>query len=119
MPSECRLQPSHAVMNSTTRVKITARAAGTKDRRRSVSTTSAVWRAGSQVVRRRHRAFETTFHPSRWAAGTYSAQQESLAGSLNLEIATIFSASAIAGNTWSRSMKSGIVARYFKAIAAS
>lgn len=31
----------------------------------------------------------------------YSAQQESLAGSLNREIATTFNASAIVGKTWS------------------
>jgi len=49
----------------------------------------------------------------------YSAQHESFDGSLNLEMATIFSASAMVGNTWSRSMKSWIVARCFMAIAAS
>ncbi len=39
------------------------------------------------------------------AAVRYSAQQESLAGFLNREMATIFSASAIVGNTCNRSMR--------------
>ena len=105
------------VMNPTTRVLASA----TSRRTRTVAggaTPATAWRA-DVVLWRRHRAFETTSHLSRWGGATYSAQQESLAGSLNLEIATIFSASAIAGNTWSRSIKSGIVARYFMAIAAS
>ncbi len=78
--------------------------------------------ADLKAARGRHRALDATFHLTGGTApiaGTYSAQQESFAGSLNLEIATIFNASAIAGNTWSRSMKSGMVARYFMAIAAS
>jgi len=52
-------------------------------------------------------------------AGTYSAQQESFAGSLNREMATIFSASDSVGYTCSNSAKSWILARKRSAIAAS
>ncbi len=49
----------------------------------------------------------------------YSAQHESFAGFLSREIATTFNASDIVGNTWSRSIKPEMVARYRMAIAAS
>lgn len=61
----------------------------------------------------------TAVSRKRRPAVAYSAQHESFDGSLNLEMATIFSASAMVGNTWSTSMKSWIVARCFMAIAAS
>ena len=92
---------------------------GSRDRSSDINATSAASMAASlpsapiampMVTRPRHGVT---------AAETYSAQHDSFAGSLNLEIATIFSASAMAGNTWSRSMKSGMVARNFMAIAAS